>query len=372
MPLPIDETLTILTQIGQALHHAHQQTIVHCDLKPDNVLFNAHNEAMLADFGIAAILATMGTKQIGRGGTPAYMAPEQFEGLVSMKSDQYALGCIAYELVTGLQPFTVLTPSIQAMWYQHAHVTPTPPTSLNPQLPVHVERAIMKAIAKERINRHTDIETFISALHKSSQQWLQVGNTHHELKRYEETMGIYVQDIHSNSNNSATYNSKDNTPSEIKQYEEALASYEQAIRFNPNDYSAYYYKGNALKDLNRFEEALVAYEQAIRLNHKLTSAHNNKGIALKALNRFKEALAAYEQAIRLNHNEAIAYYMKGIILNVLKRYEEAIRACNQAIRINPNYADAYNYKGKALERLGKSKEAQQAYEKARRLRNGTS
>jgi serine/threonine protein kinase len=96
-PLPVEEALTILTQIGQALHAAHQQTIVHRDLKPENILFNEKGEALLADFGLAVILSTKRTKEIGRGGTPAYMAPEQFEGMISTKSDQYALGCIAYE-----------------------------------------------------------------------------------------------------------------------------------------------------------------------------------------------------------------------------------------------------------------------------------
>jgi serine/threonine protein kinase len=98
--LPSDQVLTILTQVGEALQYAHQQNIVHCDLKPENILFNAQGEAVLADFGIATALSTMSVKQLtDMEGTPAYMAPEQFRGQVSKETDQYALGCIAYELV---------------------------------------------------------------------------------------------------------------------------------------------------------------------------------------------------------------------------------------------------------------------------------
>jgi serine/threonine protein kinase len=98
-PLPVDEALVILTEIGEALQYAHQQRVVHRDLKPENILFNAQGEVLLADFGIAVLLASTRTGQVGFSRTPSYMAPEQFEGLASTKSDQYALGCIAYELV---------------------------------------------------------------------------------------------------------------------------------------------------------------------------------------------------------------------------------------------------------------------------------
>ncbi len=139
-PFLLEEALTILSQVGQALHHAHRQNIVHRDLKPANILFNARGEALLADFGIAAVLTTAGTKELGQGGTPAYMAPEQFEGIVSTKSDQYGLGCIAYELVTGHKPLNVETMYIEAIWYQHAKVDPLTPTQYNPSIPSHVER----------------------------------------------------------------------------------------------------------------------------------------------------------------------------------------------------------------------------------------
>ena len=90
-PLPIGETLVTLSQTAQALQYAHDQNIVHRDLKPANILFNARGEALLADFGIAVILEH--TKRVEVEGTPPYMAPEQFQGEISKRSDQYALQC---------------------------------------------------------------------------------------------------------------------------------------------------------------------------------------------------------------------------------------------------------------------------------------
>src|SRR5450755_1174680 len=121
-PLPLAEGITIISDIGAALHYAHQQNIVHRDLKPDNILFNAKGEALLADFGLATILSSARTMQVGSAGTPAYMAPEMFDGRVSVKSDQYTLGCIAYELLTGRKPFDLEGLPIYAAQYQHAKV----------------------------------------------------------------------------------------------------------------------------------------------------------------------------------------------------------------------------------------------------------
>jgi serine/threonine protein kinase len=103
--LPVQEAIAILNQVGQALQYVHEQHVVHRDLKPENILFNAKGEALLADFGIAKMLVTIGIQQGTITGTPPYMAPEQFHGTASKESDQYALGCIAYELLTGRRPF---------------------------------------------------------------------------------------------------------------------------------------------------------------------------------------------------------------------------------------------------------------------------
>src|SRR5260221_5770330 len=119
---------------------------------------------MLADFGIAVLLSSIGTGLVGSGGTPPYMAPEQFEGLASPKSDQYALGCIAYELLTGWKLFSIPNPTLEAWWYHHAKVEPVPPRQYNPQLPTHIEQAIPISISKDRVKRHRDVSAFIQAM----------------------------------------------------------------------------------------------------------------------------------------------------------------------------------------------------------------
>ncbi len=352
--LSVEEAVRILTRIGQALHHAHQHNIVHRDLKPANILFNAKGEVVLTDFGIAVLLE--GTTFINRGGTPAYMAPEQFQGIVSKKSDQYALGCIAYELVTGQRPFL------------HSRSDPPiPPCALNPLVPPYIEQAILKALSERHTDRYEDVITFVNALEKTAQQWLEEGKTFYQLKKYEEALVAFEQAIRLDPNLPSAYNSKGIALSNLQRYEEALVAYEQAIRLNPNLALAYRSKGLALYSLQRYEEALAAHEQAIHLNPNDALAYNNKGSALHYLERYDESLTAYEQAIRLNPYLATAYYGKGYVLSGLNRYEEALVAFEQAIRLNPNYALAYRSKGHALSNFGKRREAKQAYEKARQL-----
>lgn len=152
--LPWHITLRILTQIGQALHYAHQQRIIHRDLKPENILLAENNKALLADFGIASILAGQSMKYTQVVGTPSYMAPEQFRGIISPQSDQYALACIAYELVTGQTPFDA--PDFIAMGFKHASETVPPPSHFALTLPKGIEQAILKALSKERSDRYPD------------------------------------------------------------------------------------------------------------------------------------------------------------------------------------------------------------------------
>jgi serine/threonine protein kinase len=346
--LSVEEAVSILTKIGQALHYAHQHNIVHRDLKPANILFKANGEVMLADFGIAVLLE--GTTFINPYGTPAYMAPEQFQGIVSKKSDQFALGCIAYELMTGQKPFL------------HSRIdTPIPPSTLNPLVPPHVEKAIIKALSERHTDRYEDIVTFVNALEKTAPLWLDEGKTVDHTQKYDEDFAVFQTILKEVLSTGHSDQHEDvvpfvNAPEKSPQLwlDEGNTFYHGRLPLDDKEwYTARRWldEGNTFYQLQKYDEALVAFEQAIHLDSNLAAAYCNKGVALSNLMRYEEALASFEQAIRLNSNYSLACYNKGIALANLRRYEEALVAYEQAIHLNPNHTTDCTVKEFPLPRM---------------------
>jgi serine/threonine protein kinase len=164
--LPVQEAVSILTQVGQALYYMHQRNVVHGHLKPENILLREGREALLTDFSIAALTDTLTSKDIYAANTYPYMAPEQFAGWINKSSDQYALGCIAYELLTGHTPFSGT--SFAAMQGKHANEKPVAPTQHNLLLPITLEQVILKAMEKNSADRYPTVQDFVIALQPST------------------------------------------------------------------------------------------------------------------------------------------------------------------------------------------------------------
>jgi serine/threonine protein kinase len=164
--VPVQESLTILSQIGQALQYVHQRNIIHGNLKPENILFTASGDVLLTDFTIHILLDAAGDTFTHNIGSARYLAPEQFQSIASKASDQYALGCIGYELFTGSVPFSAA--DFSTLGLKHAKESPPAPTQLNMLLPMHIEEAILKALAKQQDARHGSIKDFIAALGTAS------------------------------------------------------------------------------------------------------------------------------------------------------------------------------------------------------------
>ncbi|MBX5449254.1 serine/threonine-protein kinase [Thermogemmatispora sp.] len=183
--LSLEETLQIIEQVGQALEHAHAQEkpVIHRDLKPENILFDAAGNALLADFGIAVILDAAVTQRLSIAGTLPYMAPEQFEGRVSPASDQYALGCLAYEMLTGQKPVKASGGSWLAWAQQQREALPLPLCCYRPDLPAYIELAILKALMKEPEQRHASVREFLQALRTAP----------HDPAQYEELKACWLQ-----------------------------------------------------------------------------------------------------------------------------------------------------------------------------------
>jgi hypothetical protein len=153
----------IAQQICAGLREAHAQNVVHRDLKPENVMVDREGTVKVMDFGIARSLEAGTTGTTGIMGTPAYMAPEQAEGkAVDPRADIYALGLILYELFTGSTAFKGDTPMAVAL--KQIHETPPAPREVEPALPAHVEKAILKCLEKNPAKRFQSVDELEAAL----------------------------------------------------------------------------------------------------------------------------------------------------------------------------------------------------------------
>jgi serine/threonine-protein kinase len=157
--LPEPSLLKLGLDISSALGFAHRQGVIHRDIKTDNILFDDHGNAIVADFGIARAAADYaehtGTNVIM--GTPQFFAPEQARGLkVDARADIYSLGVTLYVAATGELPFSGTD------WYdiatKHVHEAPRPPRSLNPLISAEMERIILKCLEKDPDNRYSSAD----------------------------------------------------------------------------------------------------------------------------------------------------------------------------------------------------------------------
>ncbi len=164
-PMPVKEALKIVIPIADALAYAHELGVVHRDVKPSNILFTPGGVPVLTDFGIAKILKTDEATLTGTGlgvGTPEYMAPEQWQGKASEATDQYALGVVLYELLTGEKPYTADTPVAIAL-KQATEPLPRPSSKVK-GISESLEQVLYKVLAKEPGDRYADMAAFQMAL----------------------------------------------------------------------------------------------------------------------------------------------------------------------------------------------------------------
>lgn len=175
-PLPVESAVRIALEIAEALEHAHQNNIVHCDIKPHNILMTRSGRVKVTDFGIARAVTSATMTQTGTIiGSVHYFSPEQARGgAVSAKSDIYSLGAVMYEMLTGSVPFTGETPISIAI--KHLQDVPKPPREHNPAVPPILEAIVLKAMAKNPEQRFTDIGAMIADL-RSAQHFLRDDHT---------------------------------------------------------------------------------------------------------------------------------------------------------------------------------------------------
>src|SRR2546428_473259 len=166
--LPIPMVQTILAQVGDALGYAHRHGVIHRDIKSSNIMLDEDGWAVVTDFGIAKVMQAAGLTMTGvTVGTPTYMSPEQCETReVTGASDQYSLGVVAYEMLTGRLPFK--GESTMAVMYAHFNERPRPVAELRPDCPPNLGAGVMRMLEKDPARRWPGMDDVVAVCGRPS------------------------------------------------------------------------------------------------------------------------------------------------------------------------------------------------------------
>ncbi|KAA3664166.1 MAG: serine/threonine protein kinase, partial [Chloroflexi bacterium] len=185
-PLVVTEVLNILDRLVEALNTSHNKKIIHCDIKPANVLLDESGVSFLSDFGIARNMVDQSTST-KISGTAYYMAPEQWEGeRVGVYTDIYQLGVMLFEMLTGERPFEATTRA--PLMNHHLNSPVPPPHEINPNLPKACHTIFQKAMAKNPRDRFGSLEGLSLALKQALKPELRGNGRKNERK----TIGRYL------------------------------------------------------------------------------------------------------------------------------------------------------------------------------------
>lgn len=388
IPVPLATVMVYVKQIASALQYAHDESLIHRDVKPANILVAQNGTLLLSDFGITIPSQSMLVANI-RGyqdfaGTPEYMAPEQIQSRPSRASDQYALAILVYEWLTGYPPFMG---NQRDILNKHLSITPAPlPRTVSPE----IAAVLMKALSKNPENRYPTIQNFASELEhaynevlqgsqtptlvekpplpamnsKTKEQWVREGRKYGKAKSYNEAVVAYTKAIELAPVYALAYNGRGAAYHNLKQYREAVRDYSKAIELAPAYALAYHNRGLAYYSLERYENAMRDYNKAIELAPAFAAAYRNRGTAHYDLRRHEEAVRDYNKAIELDPAYTAAYYNRGTLYNDLKQYEDALHDYNKALELDPAYALAYHNRGVAYCGLQNYEQAIADYDRA--------
>lgn len=339
--LPVSRVRQVVGGIARALAALEERRILHRDLKPENVLLGEGGEVKVSDFGISAALTEVGqlTETAQALGTIDYMAPEQRYRLsIDSRADQYSLGVIAYELLTGRRPLGNFKP----------------PSRLNPRLHPSVDAAVSKALQEDPDDRYDRIPDFAHALDEALRRrparfW---------------SRGLVAAVVGLAIGTAIFFVAHRPEQAQVPEPESAPRVAEESAKFaepvadvapapDPKARAKYYFDlGEEHFLAGREKNAESCYTEAIRLDPTDPLPLLKRAFLYKKREIYEKALEDIESALRLDPKCQEALVGKGSIFVQLQDYALALPVLNEAVELNPVSAEALAWRGRALYKLG--------------------
>lgn len=388
--LSLTTIIAYVKQLADALQYAHDQKLIHRDVKPENILLGRNNEVVLSDFGIAVVAHSTLTVRIEEArGTIAYMAPEQLKKKPRPASDQYSLAIVVYSWLTGVLPFT--GDFIEVLIQQ---LTDPPPSlrTIDPAIPAAVEQVIFKALEKDYLQRYETIRAFAQALELACQPHpvmpVREGNQPNQYMPQSATPPVVPTPQKQVSAQPVGATPPKKTKEQwlnegykfyaAQKYKLAIDAFNQAIALDPEYPDAYLNRGLAYEAMEEHQKAIGDYSQSIVLDGQNVRAYIRRGIIYnirafkqrelgsphQAAKDHQRAIEDFSRAIALNRQYALAYYNRGLTYSALKQYREAIDDYDWAIELNSQNANFFNNRGYAYQKLDEYQKAIEDYDSA--------
>lgn len=343
------DVIYLLEEILKILKFVHKNKIIHRDIKPANIMRRYKDEKIvLIDFGgvkqvKAQIDSTMFTPVVG---THGYMPDEQLKNHAQLCSDIYAVGMLAVQALTGLEPIKLLRDAKtgQQLWQDKAQVSEGLTNVLDKMIRFHFT---------ERYQSADEALEAVKNLLLTPSYWFGRGDKFLQSKVYKQGIKAYNEAIKIKPDYHQAWYSRGIALRKLRRYDEAIDSYDQAIKIKPDYYHAWYGRAWVLDELDRYEEAIASYDRAIKIKPNCYYAWFNHGIALYSLEKYEEAISSFDKAIENKRHLPEAWYHRGMALYDLERYQEAINSFDEALSIQPDYELARQNRDLAEEKLRK-------------------
>lgn len=387
------QVIDLLQDVLSTLTYVHQHQVIHRDIKPSNLIRRqADQKVILIDFGSVKQVSNQPIEEDGQLsitiaiGSMGYMPNEQLAGQPCLSSDIYAVGMLAIQALTGIEPKRLRKDpkNSEILWRDQVVISQELTEIIDKMVRYDYRQryhSASEALAAVEALMEDPVASEASAIAEmvlpgEGAAWLNRGDELFSQNRYHEALACYEKVLQSESKNYEVWFKQGLALENLRHFEEAIVAYDRVLQLRPDDYLAWLKRGKALEALERYEGALAAYEEVARMQPENYWVWHDRGQILEKLQSLEAAIQAYNRAIQLKPDFQSALERRKQILLQLQRvdhlyqlqhYEEAIAACQRTVQANPNDALAWLMQGMALENLDQPWEAALSYSRVVKL-----